>query len=56
MRACRSSYSGGPDGDSCVEIAMAPRSVHVRDSKHTAGPQLALKPEAWAFFVSGVCE
>ncbi|MFI2126275.1 DUF397 domain-containing protein [Streptomyces sp. NPDC020299] len=56
IRACRSSYSGGPDGDSCVEIAMAPRSVHVRDSKHTAGPQLALKPEAWAFFVSGVCE
>ncbi|MEU6557379.1 DUF397 domain-containing protein [Streptomyces sp. NPDC046915] len=52
----KSSYSSGPDGDSCVEIAMAPRSVQVRDSKHTAGPQLALAPEAWAFFVSGVCE
>ncbi|MGQ4361009.1 DUF397 domain-containing protein [Streptomyces sp. SAS_272] len=47
----KSSYSDGPDGDSCVEIATAPGTVHVRDSKHTAGPRLRLSPEAWADFV-----
>ncbi|ANS66337.1 hypothetical protein SLINC_4113 [Streptomyces lincolnensis] len=49
----KSSYSGGNDGESCVEIAVAPRTIHVRDSKHrTTGPRLALAPEAWAEFVS----
>jgi hypothetical protein len=50
----KSSYSDGPDGNSCVEIAIAPRAIHVRDSKHTEGPRLALTPEAWSAFVSGV--
>ncbi|MEU6348651.1 DUF397 domain-containing protein [Streptomyces sp. NPDC047072] len=49
----KSSYSGGTQGDSCVEIAVAPRTVHVRDSKHdTTGPRLALTPAAWTAFVS----
>ncbi|MDT0402398.1 MULTISPECIES: DUF397 domain-containing protein [Streptomyces] len=48
----KSSYSSGPDGDSCVEIAIAPRTVHVRDSKHVAGPRLAVGPAAWASFVT----
>ena len=48
----KSSYSSGPDGDSCVEIAIAPRAVHVRDSKHVQGPQLTLPPEAWTLFVA----
>ncbi|WP_445524686.1 DUF397 domain-containing protein [Streptomyces cyslabdanicus] len=47
----KSSYSDGPDGNSCVEIAIAPRTIHVRDSKNTEGPQLALAPGAWADFV-----
>ncbi|MEU0738337.1 DUF397 domain-containing protein [Streptomyces sp. NPDC006134] len=48
----KSSYSDGPDGDSCVEIAITPRTVHVRDSKHlTVGPRLALTSAAWADFV-----
>ncbi|MFR0353374.1 DUF397 domain-containing protein [Streptomyces sediminimaris] len=47
----KSSYSGGNDGNSCVEIAVAPRTVHVRDSKNTAGPRLAFAPAAWANFV-----
>lgn len=50
----KSSYSDGPDGNSCVEIAIVPRTVHVRDSKHTAGPRLALAPEAWSDFVASV--
>ncbi|KAF2779279.1 DUF397 domain-containing protein [Streptomyces sp. OM5714] len=48
----KSSYSDGPDGNSCVEIAIAPRTVHVRDSKHTAGPRLALAPGTWTDFVT----
>ncbi|MDH6451053.1 MULTISPECIES: DUF397 domain-containing protein [unclassified Streptomyces] len=49
----KSSYSSGTDGNSCVEIAAAPRTVHVRDSKHdTTGPRLAFTPASWAAFVS----
>ncbi|AVV40664.1 DUF397 domain-containing protein [Streptomyces sp. ID05-04B] len=47
----KSSYSDGTEGDSCVEIATSPGTVHVRDSKHTAGPRLLLSPQAWADFV-----
>lgn len=52
----KSSYSGGNDGNSCVEIAIAPRTIHVRDSKNATGPRLALTPEAWARFVSYASE
>lgn len=53
----KSSYSGGNDGESCVEIAIAPRTIHVRDSKHReAGPRLALAPRAWAAFVTYASE
>ena len=48
----KSSYSDGPDGNSCVEIAIAPRTVHVRDSKNVVGPRLALTLDAWASFLT----
>ncbi|MET9430897.1 MULTISPECIES: DUF397 domain-containing protein [unclassified Streptomyces] len=47
----KSSYSGG-SGDDCVEVAACPSTIHVRDSKVPAGPQLALTPGAWSSFVS----
>ncbi|WP_282700736.1 DUF397 domain-containing protein [Streptomyces sp. CC219B] len=47
----KSSYSGGTQGDSCVEIAVAPRTIHVRDSKQDNGPRLALARSSWASFV-----
>ncbi|MGW5332905.1 DUF397 domain-containing protein [Streptomyces bauhiniae] len=50
----KSSHSGGTDGNSCVEVAQAPRTVHVRDSKHTTGPRLALAQSTWAAFLAGV--
>ncbi|XVV37030.1 DUF397 domain-containing protein [Streptomyces sp. CA-100214] len=36
----KSSYSSSSEGDSCVEVALEPRAVHVRDSKNRpdAGP------------------
>jgi hypothetical protein len=52
----KSSYSGGTDGESCVEIAVAPGTVHVRDSKNLGGPQLALTQDAWAEFVTYASE
>ncbi|MFF3686564.1 DUF397 domain-containing protein [Streptomyces sp. NPDC002187] len=47
----KSSYSGS-SGDSCIEVATAPETVHVRDSKVEQGPQLALSPTSWTSFVS----
>ncbi|MFJ1651850.1 DUF397 domain-containing protein [Streptomyces sp. NPDC088337] len=52
----KSSYSSGTDGNSCVELAVTPGTVHVRDSKNTEGPQLALTPGAWADFVTYASE
>ncbi|MFH9178255.1 DUF397 domain-containing protein [Streptomyces albogriseolus] len=48
----KSSYSSGSEGDSCVEIATEPSTVHVRDSKTTDGPRLAFTPAAWAGFLT----
>ncbi|GAA4553662.1 DUF397 domain-containing protein [Streptomyces collinus] len=47
----KSSYSGGNDGNSCVELALTPGTVHVRDSKNVEGPRLAITPGAWADFL-----
>ncbi|MFD7691217.1 DUF397 domain-containing protein [Streptomyces sp. NPDC059781] len=47
----KSSYSGGNDGNSCVELALTPGTVHVRDSKDIAGPRLTFAPDTWASFV-----
>ncbi|MFJ6138765.1 DUF397 domain-containing protein [Kitasatospora sp. NPDC092286] len=46
----KSSYSSNEGGD-CVEVAEAPGTVHVRDSKDKSGPQLAFEPAAWKAFV-----
>ncbi|AZM76109.1 DUF397 domain-containing protein [Streptomyces sp. ICN988] len=47
----KSSYSGGNDGNSCVELALTPTAIHVRDSKTADGPRLTLTPAAWATFL-----
>jgi hypothetical protein len=47
----KSSYSGGNDGESCVELATTPGTIHVRDSKNADGPRLAFSPATWATFV-----
>ncbi|MDX2678832.1 DUF397 domain-containing protein [Streptomyces soliscabiei] len=53
----KSSYSDGTEGDSCVEIATTPTTIHVRDSKHADdGPRLAVTPAAWAGFVTYASE
>lgn len=47
----KSTHSSG-SGDACVEVAACPTTIHVRDSKVTEGPQLALAPGAWTNFVT----
>ncbi|KPH99054.1 protein of unknown function DUF397 [Actinobacteria bacterium OV450] len=39
-----------PEGEQgfCIEVEACPEAVRVRDSKVLDGPQLALKPQAWA--------
>ncbi|MFJ4380379.1 DUF397 domain-containing protein [Streptomyces albidoflavus] len=46
----KSSYSSDAGGN-CVEVAAHPTTVHIRDSKVTAGPVLDVAPAAWAAFV-----
>ncbi|MGW7301358.1 DUF397 domain-containing protein [Streptomyces sp. NPDC054829] len=49
----KSSYSGGNDGNSCVEVATTPGTIHVRDSKfRDTGRRFAVAAEAWADFVT----
>nr|WTB34853.1 DUF397 domain-containing protein [Streptomyces sp. NBC_00830] len=46
----KSSYSTGSGGE-CVEVALRPARVHVRDSKDATRAALAVEPAAWAAFV-----
>ncbi|WP_326671848.1 MULTISPECIES: DUF397 domain-containing protein [unclassified Streptomyces] len=47
----KSSYSTA-DGPSCVEVATALTTIHVRDSKNIPGPALGFAPGVWADFVA----
>lgn len=51
----KSTYSSG-EGGQCVEIATCSHSVHVRDSKDTARPGLAVGQGAWGMFVGYAVE
>ncbi|MFF3875316.1 DUF397 domain-containing protein [Streptomyces sp. NPDC001978] len=50
----KSSYSSNGDVDDCVEIATTPTTIHIRDSKNTAGPRLGFTPAVWTDFVGSV--
>ncbi|MGY0022250.1 DUF397 domain-containing protein [Streptomyces sp. YJ-C3] len=46
----KSTYSG-PEGGECIEVAITPAKVHVRDSKNAQGVSLAFDSSAWAHFL-----
>ncbi|MCZ4509350.1 DUF397 domain-containing protein [Streptomyces sp. ActVer] len=51
----KSSYSGGQQGDACVEVAESiPALVPVRDSKTPLAPVLAFTPDVWGAFITAV--
>ncbi|MFE9093617.1 DUF397 domain-containing protein [Streptomyces sp. NPDC007264] len=47
----KSSYSSGEGGE-CVEVAAAPGTVHVRDSKRPGDAMVTVSPQAWAGLVT----
>ena len=47
----KSSYSGS-EGDNCVEVAVRPETVHIRDSKDKSIRPLTVTPTAWAAFAA----
>ena len=47
----KSSYSGGGGGN-CVEVAMTPQAVHVRDSKDSRIEPFTVSPTAWSAFTA----
>lgn len=46
----KSSYSGG-SGTECVEAALVPGGILLRDSKLPASAMMAVSGEAWARFL-----
>ncbi|MFC8663241.1 MULTISPECIES: DUF397 domain-containing protein [Streptomyces] len=52
LRWFKSSYSDSGGAD-CVEVALAPHTIHIRDSKNPGGPDLTVSGEAWAGFLAG---
>ncbi|XMA37152.1 DUF397 domain-containing protein [Streptomyces albogriseolus] len=52
----KSSYSGGGDGNNCVEIAGAPTRTAVRDSKAPNRGILTFRAATFATFVEGLKE
>ncbi|MFD5075832.1 DUF397 domain-containing protein [Streptomyces sp. NPDC058371] len=50
----KSSYSDSSNSSECVEVAPTPTTIHIRDSKNTYGPRLAVEPTTWTEFVAYV--
>ncbi|MEU2181596.1 DUF397 domain-containing protein [Streptomyces thermolilacinus] len=51
----KSSYSGS-ENDNCVEVAVRPEAVHIRDSKDRRIRPLVVTPAAWAAFAALAAE
>ncbi|MFF8944217.1 DUF397 domain-containing protein [Streptomyces sp. NPDC014864] len=50
----KSSYSGGGEGNACVEIATSPTRIAVRDSKAPTGATLTFPAGAFSTFVEAL--
>ncbi|CAM5731603.1 hypothetical protein STENM223S_07454 [Streptomyces tendae] len=47
----KSSYSDTSEPSDCVEVAITPATIHIRDSKRPHGARLLVTRTAWAGFV-----
>ncbi|EHN73447.1 DUF397 domain-containing protein [Streptomyces coelicoflavus] len=47
-----SSYSDSSNPSDCVEVAITPATIHIRDSKRPHAPRLAVARAAWSAFVA----
>ncbi|MFF1719072.1 DUF397 domain-containing protein [Streptomyces sviceus] len=50
----KSSYSGGGDGNECVEIATHPTHVSIRDSKTPTRATLTLPTPTFTTFINAL--
>ncbi|MEU4151641.1 DUF397 domain-containing protein [Streptomyces sp. NPDC026659] len=50
MKWFKSSYSGN-DGPECVEVALTPATIHIRDSKYGDGARLFVPATTWTEFL-----
>ncbi|MFE7268982.1 DUF397 domain-containing protein [Streptomyces sp. NPDC057623] len=50
----KSSYSGGGEGNDCVEIANCPHRISVRDSKVPARATLTFPTSAFSLFIEAL--
>ncbi|MFE9770363.1 DUF397 domain-containing protein [Streptomyces sp. NPDC005931] len=48
----KSSYSDSSNPNDCVEVALSPTTVQIRDSKVPHGPRLAVAPGTWTDFLA----
>ncbi|MEU9173724.1 DUF397 domain-containing protein [Streptomyces sp. NPDC048420] len=48
----KSTYSGS-EGGACLEVAVRPQTIHIRDSKNPA-PTLQVTPTTWTAFTTGL--
>lgn len=49
----KSSYSDS-EGGACVEVAITPPTLHIRDSKSPTTPHLHITAPAWSAFIAAV--
>ena len=47
----KSSHSDTSEPSDCVEVAITPATIHIRDSKRPHGPRLSVASATWTTFV-----
>ncbi|MFC5674430.1 DUF397 domain-containing protein [Streptomyces incanus] len=54
LRWRKSSFSGGGDGNTCVETATPPTRIAVRDSKRPSHEPFSVPASAFAHFIASL--
>lgn len=50
----KSSYSSSSEPTDCVEVAVAPAVIHIRDSKSPRAPHLVVVSTTWTNFLESL--
>jgi hypothetical protein len=53
LKWVKSSYSGSGGGE-CVEVALTPTTIHIRDSKTPVTPAVQVTPSTWTTFINSL--
>ncbi|MFC8431531.1 DUF397 domain-containing protein [Streptomyces sp. NPDC057253] len=49
----KSTYSSS-EGGQCLEVAVSPQAIHIRDSKHPEKTALQVSPTTWTTFTTAL--